>query len=126
MKKHYIYIRNTENQKIGVLAVEPQEKSFKVAFSLCSGTDKFDPKTGVARACGRLNSTKQSVLWSSPKVWANHQDFRSGLMPLVKDPRDGNPIYDVDFKLLCQKFVSTFIDKKPRPEVKVESLPVAV
>ncbi len=108
----YIYLNKKNGQRTGVLAVEPLEQNkFRLAFSLCGGQDAFEPKTGVARALGRLKSQKQSKIIDASGSFY----IETELLALMKTaPFRTNPYNHVDWETAQKKFVSTFINKKPK------------
>ena len=116
----YIYLNKTNGQRAGVLGVEQiSETEFRLALSLCGGKDAFEPKTGVARALGRLKSPTQSRL-----VTVSGNFFlESELCILFKNaPWRTNPFNDVNWGEAQKKFVETFVNKRPRKTLEEKTI----
>lgn len=74
----YFYLRDHAGHPVGVVAmrrepgetVRPCDDGFvvapavRVAMSVCAPSDRFDRRTGIARAIGRLDSKRQSTTCS--------------------------------------------------------------
>lgn len=60
-KQTHFYLRDRHGHPIGVVAMRKEDDGVRVAASLCATTDEWDKRVGVAKAVGRLRSTKRSA-----------------------------------------------------------------
>ena len=52
-----MYLRDSKNNPIGCIAVEPNATGVKIAMSRCHSSDKFIKKVARDKAIGRLDGT---------------------------------------------------------------------